>query len=340
MHAMKRRSFLASSSLSGLAITQSLSIGAFHAPARADEGEQRLGDLLIHRPESDHYEVRFTPGRDRALRLLQITDTHFYPGPATDRTAAVIRGIVTAEKPDLVIHTGDFVNNDSFGQVEWKGLDIMNDLSVPWTLCFGNHDYPVNKGEGSRSLAEIHDAVGHRLQGHVDAPTGRHYCFRYDLFPGDGVKPAASLFFFQVGYAAGDRKISVPQLEWFDRQIAADEDREVDAPITVFVHIPLIEHHKLFERGPVDGEKAENVCYDSDTGESFKRFAGSNRVVGVFCGHDHVNNYHGDWEGVDLVYGRVTGWGAYGPPAWQRGARLIELDLAAPRPLPRHREVF
>ena len=41
-----------------------------------------------------------------------------------------------------------------------------------------------------------------------------------------------------------------------------------------------------------------------------------------------------------LVYGRVTGWGAYGPPAWQRGAKLIELDLAAPRPLPRHREVF
>ena len=145
---MKRRSFLASSSLSGLAITQSLSIGAFHAPARADEGEQRLGDLLIHRPESDHYEVRFTPERDRALRLLQITDTHFYPGPATDRTAAVIRGIVTAEKPDLVSHTGDFVNNDSFGQVEWKGLDIMNDLSVPWTLCFGNHDYPVKQGGG------------------------------------------------------------------------------------------------------------------------------------------------------------------------------------------------
>ena len=38
MHAMKRRSFLASSSLSGLAITQSLSIGAFHAPAGGSLG--------------------------------------------------------------------------------------------------------------------------------------------------------------------------------------------------------------------------------------------------------------------------------------------------------------
>jgi 3',5'-cyclic AMP phosphodiesterase CpdA len=337
---MTRRRFLALSSLSGLAATRALSISAFHAPARADEGELRRGDLLIHRRQSDHYEIRFTPPRERALRLIQITDTHFSPGPATERTAAVIRGIVAAEKPDLVIHTGDFVNNDSFGQVEWKGLEVMNDLPVPWTLCFGNHDYPVKQGEGSLTLDAISGRIGHGLQGHVDASTGRLYCYRYDLLPGDGVKPAASLFFFQVGYAEGDRKISMAQLEWFDRQMAADEDREVDGPITVFVHIPIVEYRSLFERGPVEGVKGENVCFDSDTGESFARFARSRRVVGVFCGHDHVNNYHGDWEGTDLTYGRVTGWGAYGPPDWQRGGRLIEIDLAAARPLPRHREVF
>lgn len=337
---MLRRRFLALSSLGSLAVTRGLSVGAFHGPARADEAERRLGDLLIHRPRSDRYEVRFTPGRDRALRLLQITDTHFHPGEAADRTAGLVRTLVATEKPDLVIHTGDFVNNDSAGPVEWGAMELMNGLPVPWTLCFGNHDYPVNKGPGSLPLDAIHDAVGHGLQGHVDAPTGRHYCFRYDLFPGDAAKPAASLFFFQVGYAARDRKISAPQLEWFDRQMAADAEGAVDAPITVFVHIPLREYHELFQRGPVEGEKAENVCYDSDTGESFARFSGSRRVVGVFCGHDHVNNYHGDWAGIDLVYGRVSGWGAYGPPAWQRGARLVELDLAAPRPLPRHREVF
>ena len=337
---MKRRRFLACSSLSGVALARAISIGAFHAPARADEAQQRLGDLLIHRLQSDRYEVRFTPGRQRPVRLLQITDTHFHPSASTDRTAAVIRGIVAAEKPDLVIHTGDFVNNDARGPVEWKALEIMNYLPVPWTLCFGNHDYPVNQGPGSLPLDAIHQRIGHGLQGHVDAPTGRHYCFRYDLFAGDGVGAAASLFFFQVGYAMGDRKISEEQLEWFDRQMAADADHGIDAPITVFVHIPLLEHHKLYERGPIEGVKAENVCFDSDTGESFKRFAGSRRVVGVFCGHDHVNNYHGDWEGTDLAYGRVTGWGGYGPPDWQRGGRLIELDLAEPRPLPRHREVF
>ncbi len=337
---MDRRRFLGMSPIVGAGLVRALSVGAYSAPARADEVQKRLGDLLIHRPQSDRYEIRFTPGRDRPVRLLQVTDTHFHPSDTTDRTAAVIRGLVEREKPDLVIHTGDFVNNDARGAVEWKGLDIMNELPAPWTLCFGNHDYPVNNGEGSLSLAEINGRIAHGLQGHADAPTGRNYCFRYDLLPGDGVKPAASLFFFQVGYAEGDRKISPSQLDWFDRQMAADEDREIDAPITVFVHIPLIEYDKLFTAGTAKGRKQENVCFDSDTGESFSRFSGSNRVVGVFCGHDHVNNYHGDWEGTDLVYGRVTGWGGYGPPEWQRGGRLIEIDLATPSPASGHREVF
>ncbi len=339
---MRRRRFLAESlALSGSGLLAGLSAVAWHAPARADAvGGQRLGDLLVERPATDRYLVRFTPTSTRPLRIVQFADTHFHPAESSLRTAETIRGIVAREKPDLVVHTGDFVNNDDDERVEWTALDVMNDLPVPWTLCFGNHDYPVQRAEGSRSLEEIQAGIAHGLQGHVDAPDGRHYCWRYDLHPGDAAAPAASLFFFQVGYANGDRKISGPQLDWFARQMADDAARGVSAPITVFVHIPLREYHELFERGPVEGVKAEGVCFDSDTGESFAAFAGSGRVVAVFCGHDHVNDYHGDWKGVDLAYGRVTGWGAYGPPTWERGGRLLELDLAAPRPLPRHREVF
>lgn len=331
-----RRRFLARSGL-----LAGLSTVAWHAPARADEaGGQRLGTLLVERPATDRYRVRFTPERDRPLRIVQFTDTHFHPADSSLRTAATIRGIVERERPDLVVHTGDFVNNDDDERVEWTALDVMNDLPVPWTLCFGNHDYPVRAAEGSRSLEQIHGQIAHGLQGHVDAAGGRHYCWRYDLHAGDALLPAASLFFFQVGYAQGDRKISAPQLAWFAGQLAADGARGVATPITVFVHIPLREYHELFERGPVEGAKAEGVCFDSDTGESFAAFAASKRVVAVFCGHDHVNDYHGDWKGVDLTYGRVTGWGAYGPPTWQRGGRLLEIDLASPRPVPVHREVF
>jgi hypothetical protein len=119
-----------------------------------------------------------------------------------------------------------------------------------------------------------------------------------------------------------------------------DAERQVNAPITVFVHIPLLEYKHLADSGRSVGEKGEDVCFDSDTGESFRQFLQTRRVAAVFCGHDHVNNYYGDWQGVELVYGRVSGWGGYGPANWQRGGRLISLDLQSPRPLPEHTEVF
>ena len=344
---MRRRRFLASPAAAAiLGVARPASLGwlstvAFHAPARADlAGGHRLGDLLVERPATDRYVVRFTPRSERPLRIVQFTDTHFHPSETSRRTADTIRTIVEREAPDLVVHTGDFVNNDSAGKVEWTALEMMNGLAAPWTLCFGNHDYPVNRGEGARDLAEIHDCIAHGLQGHVESDGVRHYCWRYDLHAGDAERPAATLVFFQVGYALGDRRVSPAQLAWFNAQMVADAARGSDCPITVFVHIPLREYHTLHDRGPVEGAKGENVCFDSDTGESFAAFAASARVVAVFCGHDHVNDYHGQWEGVDLVYGRVSGWGGYGPPQWQRGGRLVEIDLANAPGRPRHHTVF
>ena len=332
---MLRRHFL--KSLATVAAPAALSRNLFAAGSDA-----RLGDLEMRPLASDHWQLIFTPDRPRPLRLLQLADTHFHRDQerSTQATEKVLRALVEQEKPDFIVHTGDFVNNDGNRPVEWSGLDVLNGLGKPWTLCLGNHDYPVQKAAGSRSLEEIRLGMERGFQGYTDRPTGRHYCYRYDLLPGEKAQPAASLFFFQVGYAEGDRRISDPQLAWFAEQMQQDKERGASGPITVFVHIPLIEYRSLFETGKADGVKGEEVCFDSDTGASFKQFKQSGRVVGVFCGHDHVNNYHGDWQGIDLAYGRVSGWGGYGPDDWKRGGRLITLDLANPRPALVHREAF
>ncbi|MFO0897542.1 MAG: metallophosphoesterase [Pirellulales bacterium] len=334
---MLRRTFV--QGLAAAAVPSLWSRGLFAAA-----GDARHGDLEMRPLASNHWQLIFRPERPRSLRLLQLADTHFHRDPenSTAATEKVLRAIVAQEQPDFLVHTGDFVNNDGQKPVEWSGLDVINGLGVPWTLCIGNHDYPVHQAEGSRSLEEIRQGMERGYQGYTDLPTGRHYCYRYDLQSAENAPPAASLFFFQVGHnkEKGERRISDPQLVWFAEQMQRDEERGVRGPITVFVHIPLREYNVLFDSGKVEGVKGERVCYDSDTGVPFQRFAASGRVVGVFCGHDHVNSYHGLWQGIDLAYGRVSGWGGYGPDDWQRGGRLITLDLANPRPTPVHREVF
>lgn len=54
-----------------------------------------------------------------------------------------------------------------------------------------------------------------------------------------------------------------------------------------------------------------------------------NGVKAMSCGHD--NDFHSLYQGINLMYGRKTGFGSYGPPKhWgpfpaKDGARVIQL---------------
>lgn len=292
-------------------------------------------NLTLTPKSSDRWELAFKP--NRSLRILQVTDTHFSSTDDKDRlTVQTLSALIRTTNPDLIVHTGDFVNNDSKDPVSWGGVDYFNQLELPWALCFGNHDYPVAEAKGSLTLEDYRKSLKNCAMGFVDIENKRQYCYRHDVMR-QGNEPAAALFYFQVGYTEGDRKISDPQLVWFDQQLKADKAKGRDCPILVFVHIPLLQYDTMIADGKAAGGfKNEKVCFDSDTGDTFKVFAASKRVKGVFCGHDHVNNYFGEWEGIRLHYGRVSGWGGYGK--WARGGRLISLNLTTGRFT--HREVL
>ena len=44
----------------------------------------------------------------------------------------------------------------------------------------------------------------------------------------------------------------------------------------------------------------------------------------MFAGHDHNNDYSGIYKGIELVFGRKTGYGSYGPKT-NRGATVIKI---------------
>ncbi|MNC34498.1 hypothetical protein D3C75_829330 [compost metagenome] len=48
-------------------------------------------------------------------------------------------------------------------------------------------------------------------------------------------------------------------------------------------------------------------------------------TLGVFVGHDHVNDYWGELHGIRLCYGRASGHNTYGREGFPRGARMIRL---------------
>ncbi len=75
------------------------------------------------------------------FKIVQFTDTHFYKGgKSSQEVLDNIKAVMDAEKPDLVILTGDIVT----GRPTLKSWEILTELlisfQVPYAVTFGNHE--------------------------------------------------------------------------------------------------------------------------------------------------------------------------------------------------------
>lgn len=320
---MQRRGFLKVAGAAGLAKvlgheTLVRAVSGADAPA-----VDATAALKVRRLESDRFVLEFSPDAARPLRILQFTDTHF--GSAGEnakrgdqKSFDEIGQLVARERPDFIVHTGDFINNDQGPNVSLEAIEVFDSLGVPWTHALGNHDH------GARSTPELRAPMKNAAVGEFRAGDHDEYAFRFDLVTPASTAPAWSIYCFNSGVREPDRKVSRPQLDWFTKQMQQDADEGISAPALAMIHIPVIEFEKMRAAGKSQGHYGERVCFDSDRGETFTALDKNDRVRAVFSGHDHENDYAGLWEGVELVYGRVSGWAAYGD--LPRGGRLIEVD--------------
>lgn len=110
------------------------------------------------------------PQAFRGLKIVHISDIH--SGSFTDKKA-VSKGVekILKEKPDLILFTGDLVNNTSDEMQEY--MDVFNKLEAPMGVysTLGNHDYgdyvtwdtPEAKKANLDRLKQIHAELGWRL---------------------------------------------------------------------------------------------------------------------------------------------------------------------------------
>jgi hypothetical protein len=105
-----------------------------------------------------------------SLKIVQISDIHC--GSFTDKEA-VMKGVekALALKPDLILFTGDLVNNRAEEMADY--MDVFNRLKAPMGVfsVLGNHDYgdyvawpdAHSKKRNLENLKQIHKELGWRL---------------------------------------------------------------------------------------------------------------------------------------------------------------------------------
>lgn len=302
-------------------------------------------------------------GKRGEFRILQVADMHFANGKKTPcedvfpkqmatcsdlNTTAFIRRLIRAEKPDLIVFTGDNI----FGFDATDAVASMNaafalaiSSNIPWAAVLGNHDQESTLSrEGvmrhivgmKNTLSQLNPSEAHEIDGYgnynleVQGAEGSSLANKsvlnlyfldsgdYSTVPAisgyDWIKPSQQLWFQNTSYKLqrSYMKKPVPQ--------------KGPAPALAYFHIPLPEFAS-FNSSNFTGVKQEGISSASVNSGFFTTMVAAGDVKAVFTGHDHLNDFCGELMGINLCYAGGLGYHAYGKAGWSRRARMVVASL-------------
>ncbi|KAK2594892.1 hypothetical protein QQS21_007391 [Conoideocrella luteorostrata] len=269
-------------------------------------------------------------------------------------TVRFLGGILDAEKPDLVLLTGDQLHHDipDSQTTLFKVVAPMIERSIPYAAVFGNHDdegtYAMSRATQMELLQDLPFSLCQPGPEQIDG-VGNYYLQIFDRAPSK--RPLSTLYLLDSHGQISDKVpflgyswIKQSQIDWFTATSRAlRQAREKDSPGSnlhmsmAFFHIPFPEYgdrHLVMRGGhrrePTEGPKLNSHFYDALSKEG---------IVAVGCGHDHVNDFCGslpDWKTDSipktapwLCYTGGSGFGgycSYGENRYYRRVRVWELD--------------
>jgi 3',5'-cyclic AMP phosphodiesterase CpdA len=253
---------------------------------------------------------------------------------------------------------------------------------IPWLITFGNHDEDHTRSTGLDREAQLRIYMSYRHNLNRPDPEGVSGTGNMQLLVegSRGQGPALDVWALDSGKYApaklGEQVVAEDQLlgwsgmptwdwikpdqiSWYlhtSERIEARYGHKV--PGLMFFHIPLHEFRQMYENDAqkrahpelgllpqhgVTGERNEEECPGPFNSGLFAALLARGEVKGVFVGHDHVNDYVGNYFGVTLGYSANAGFATYGLGGADndrlRGARVFELSERDPA-LFRTRMVF
>ena len=273
-------------------------------------------------------------GEDKKFKIVQFTDVHWKADSIASEEAGERMGeVLDAEKPDLVIFTGDVIFGKPADKSMRCALEPTIKRGIPFAVTFGNHDDEL--GMSRKELYDFIKDMPGNLTSTVEGLSGVTN-FILPVKASDGSQDAALLYVFDShSYATlkgikGYGWIKHDQVQWYIDESKKFTEANGGIPLTAlsFFHIPLPEFHEAVqnEGSFLIGTRKEKACAPEINTGLFAAMQEAGDVLGIFVGHDHVNDYAVSWKGIMLCYGRFTGGKTvYHDMPGGNGARVIEL---------------
>lgn len=281
--------------------------------------------------------------------------------PASKAMLTFINEALEKYQPDLVILGGD----NTVGPKETKAQAVEElvkpfvDHEVYFTLVFGNHDH--EQGVSEDELLTLYQQYGGEYCLAYDEIPALHGTATHSLpvYASTGDKVAFNLYMFDSGSYVYDESgkelgydcVTADQIDWYKQTSARLEtENGAKVPAMSFQHIVVGEvYDELFYESPIfidsimrqfngktysflprlgnikSGYLYEFPCPGYYNLGQFDSFVERGDMLAVFSGHDHMNTYVVEREGVDIVNTPGATFNSYGTDG-VRGCRIITLN--------------
>ena len=303
-----------------------------------------------------------TNGRivDKPFKILVTTDLHLCDDmELINKTLALLARHVEAEKPDLILFTGDVVLTDH-QQVDCIQFGrFMEKMGIYWAYVFGNHEARAEKEYHKYLMLKNLTSFPHCLSKFGDPSLFGYGNFFINILSSE-TSIQQSIVMLDSGRntspthnvendAPAELKcydfLKKGQIEWYKNNILNLEKEYGKFKSIMMMHIALCEYQEVMEldenENYVPTGKAEILyggmyesigCSEFNSG-MFKAIKELGSTQAVVVGHDHINDFCAKYDGVYLVYAQCGGYNTYTMGSnfgwdekyWMQGVTMIDV---------------
>ena len=230
---------------------------------------------------------------DRELKIMQLSDTHFGGGWLSIKKDSMalnaVAAMISAEKPDLVVVTGDMAfpvpfQSGTFNNKSGAKLiaELMETLGVYWTVSYGNHDTEAYSFFDRKDITEFYSQYPHCLVREGAKGVDGYGNQVFNIINSDGLISRSVFTIDSHSYVDGDifgimwkyDNIHENQIEWYksvieknneynkfrmlassDSNFSKNNIQLLNVPSTVFLHVPLTEYKTAWNEYVENGYK-------------------------------------------------------------------------------------
>lgn len=293
-------------------------------------------------------------GEFRILITSDIQDVY----PLNEDTIKAFEILVEKEKPDLILFAGDnslgFTDKDMLKKYVSQMVAPAESRRIPWAHVYGNHDTENLDALTRDEHQEVYESFGYCISKRGDSNIHGVSNFVLPIYSSNGKKLAFNVWALDSGsylnyYRPGLKSEAVlpnpvdvssiyeyihfDQIKWYwDTSVEIEKFCGQKIPSIMFFHIPIPEFYAVAENPDVTGRtgKYQQVILAPAVNSGlFAAVLDRGDVLGIYCGHSHLNDFAGKYCGIELGYTANISFGTYHDEEIM-GVRMIVINESDP----------